>query len=414
MTAKAKTTNRCDEVDGIRGWAAVIVLIHHVLYCSYSKYTAEYTSPFARLLNEVIGNGPVMVRIFFVLSGDALSYTITRRGSTGVSPGLILKRVLRLGGTVFIGAIFLYVALSIGWVRNIEAGNLLESHMLANDRVQLQRGPYTFLTFVYISFIGIFKGDQSMDCHLWTMRTELYCSFAVFAICAALHRLRFRVPLLLGALWFCHFYDRDIALFVFGIVLGELRSMDVFAWCHSRMYVRVIIGILALLTPLPRAFPSIVPEMLWPYLNYDATVLVFVFYASLDVVTFMRNRVSRFFGSISFALYVMHQHIQVTLFSYLVIKGGEHGWPVSVWFMAWTTMVDLIVTVLAAVVVHRIELRYISALDRVANYFIIKDVVVVGQLPCGYQEVSAEPIESIKEDFGLLHATSDASTVPPV
>ena len=109
------------------------------------------------------------------------------------------------------------------------------------------------------------------------------------------------------------------------------------------------------------------------HMEYYAVPVVFLLYASRDAVRFMSNRLSVFLGRISFPLYVMHQHIQVTVLSGLIILGHNQGWPVDYWFMAWTTAVDLLVTIVAAVIVQKLEAIYLIWLDRLANLFIIKD-----------------------------------------
>lgn len=105
---KDADTCRIDELDGIRGWAAFRVLIGH------TRGGLEL-NPSAPLILEIFANGPLCVRIFFILSGDALSYSVTKPGSKGISPGVVLKRIPRLRGTITIGVMFLFVLFSVGY-----------------------------------------------------------------------------------------------------------------------------------------------------------------------------------------------------------------------------------------------------------------------------------------------------------
>jgi peptidoglycan/LPS O-acetylase OafA/YrhL len=76
---------RYEEIDGIRGWASLFVLVHHIRYMAFAKLQIPIDWKYF-----VFADGPAMVRTFFILSGDALSLSVTRPNSKGFSSGSVL------------------------------------------------------------------------------------------------------------------------------------------------------------------------------------------------------------------------------------------------------------------------------------------------------------------------------------
>nr|WP_281286414.1 acyltransferase [Microbacterium kyungheense] len=84
----APTSSRIASLDGLRGTAALIVLLHHALL-TMSGFAAVYwglpapafAAPFAYTPLHVVWAGPEAVLVFFVLSGVVLTLPATRRRS---------------------------------------------------------------------------------------------------------------------------------------------------------------------------------------------------------------------------------------------------------------------------------------------------------------------------------------------
>ncbi|WP_159813116.1 acyltransferase family protein [Actinomyces sp. zg328] len=94
-TATPQSAGRLRELDGLRGLAAVVVLIHHCLLTVPAlaevgaRPGAAPDGALERLLSltpaHLLWGGYEAVLIFFILSGVALSYPISRRRATGRS-----------------------------------------------------------------------------------------------------------------------------------------------------------------------------------------------------------------------------------------------------------------------------------------------------------------------------------------
>jgi peptidoglycan/LPS O-acetylase OafA/YrhL len=366
--------NRNEEIDGLRGWAAVSVVIFHSKYMTFWNQIQPVDW---RLY--AFSYGPLVVRVFFILSGDALSACMTRANSKGFSPGILLKRIPRLSGTVFMASCFLFLALQLGWVFNQEAGKILNRTWLGEETARIQSREYNFWDIIYHSFVGIYNGsDLFIDINLWTMSAELRGSFLVFAICACLPCVRYRAGLLDVGTWFLAKYFNDFSrYFVYGVFLGEIRSLGIFAWCHEFLAIRLLTVSLICLVPFIAAYPqhfNILYQFdIWIIkFSLDAIAIPYVtlVYASKDIVNFVRNRISIFLGRISFCLYVIHQHLIATVMSYMIIVASRNQVVIDEYFASLVSGVVLVIALVMATGMQKIEEVYLRGLDAIAKRFI--------------------------------------------
>src|SRR6185369_12561088 len=90
-------------LDGLRGWAALFVILHHLELGFFPalKGTNDGVSPVLGPFSFIV-DGPLAVAIFFLLSGivlaEAVQAAVHRQGSANVGlTSLVIKRWLRLG-----------------------------------------------------------------------------------------------------------------------------------------------------------------------------------------------------------------------------------------------------------------------------------------------------------------------------
>lgn len=173
------------EINGIRGWAAFVVFLYH-------SFSLVRVSPLYTYMD-----GPIMVLIFFALSGDALSVSFTRENNHGMSPTVPLKRVLRLSGFSTASLLLTFFAISFGLLKNKEVATVLKwpwfATLLPGDPSSLSLG----LDVFYEGFMGMYHGAPKLNPYLWTMAEEFRGSVIVFAVGSVYSRLRF-YPVVLG------------------------------------------------------------------------------------------------------------------------------------------------------------------------------------------------------------------------
>ena len=364
------------ELDGIRGWAALEVLVCHARYATHGDW--DWNSVYYLMFAD----GTMCVNIFFILSGDALSLTTTSsKGAKGVSPGVVLKRIPRLSGTVTIAALLIWMSYLLG----------LHHHKLLRTVYTAPWGwgpegieGYSLIDYLRFSWVGIYTGTSfDINGSMHTMPTELKGSILVFAFCVALQFLKFRAVAVFIA--FCYtysYFETNIALFVYGVFLGELRALGVFDFLHKHYYTRILVGlalICVLLARLPptREYFTWMTEFKIGYVGFDWTAypmyLVTLYYSSKEVVGFCRNRVSRFLGDISFMLYAVHHNIIATFGCFLLFNLApatvEGKFEVST--KIWVALAVAVVAIIVATAAHQLEKRYLYWLDRASKLLMV-------------------------------------------
>ncbi|MGC8493809.1 MAG: acyltransferase family protein, partial [Syntrophobacteraceae bacterium] len=174
---------RLHELDGIRGWAAFVVLIFHLSWCTFGNVHTVYTANWLKMPMD----GGLAVLIFFVLSGDALSYPYLSTMRTSYLDRVLLKRYFRLSLPIFISCLAVYVLMKARLTYNAQAGMIVHSVWLENF---IPFRPSLFGLLQY-SLCGVFfnNGIQIYDPFLWPMGIELLGSVILFGYLYLFKRL---------------------------------------------------------------------------------------------------------------------------------------------------------------------------------------------------------------------------------
>lgn len=279
---------RLNFLDGLRGWAAIFVLLYHV-FCDAIPFD-ERTG--ALLQWFLPFSGIMAVFIFFVVSGFSLSIDYLNRGDLKSWVRIVAGRYFRLAIPIFLACLVVHFAMIAG---AISPGEI----RLAKFRQGLAFAP-TWEHLFYFSWYGVF-----FDYHdtyigpLWTMRYELFGSFIALAAVIALRRAPGRV------FWFSAMavilslvlndYWRMLALFPSGCALADLHLRG---WLSS--IPRPVGWIL-----ISAGFLS-VPLRSW--LGWELGVLALVVgCVCLDAArTLLGSKTSKHLGEICYPLYLIH------------------------------------------------------------------------------------------------------------
>lgn len=313
-----QSSKRINEVDGIRGWAALVVLLFHA-FSEMLKFAAPvvHTAWFSPMLA-----GDIAVAIFFVLSGDALSSGYFSGGGYKAIDRLLVRRYLRLTIPILMSCFITYLLMVAG----------LDYHMKASEILQrpdwlghfLQFNP-SLLGLLRYSLIGVYvshTSEHSYNPFLWTMSIEIVGSMLVFLLCYLWERLKKPQWVCFGlALWLIAI-GSFFALFFAGMLLGYLRKLGYIEklLCnlkHQYLASLIVIGVAGVLiatTGMPK------PAALMPVTLSIAILLVFCFYTQKQIKLFFCNKFSHFLGDISFPLYLVHFQVLISLMSWLVIN----------------------------------------------------------------------------------------------
>lgn len=324
-------SQRLDHLDGLRGVAAVSVVIFHLMSALVPWLVAEqqpgahwlaYT-PFA-----VLWNGTFAVSVFFVLSGFVVT-NATLRKSDPIWIDVVI-RYLRLAIPATASALAAWSLLSLFPTSATDLAALTGSRWLGWTYQGTIPNPAAAL---YNGMAGIFvTGGSFFNNVLWTMRPELLGSILCFAACA-FTRSRSRLAIAIGSAALLIALQRyDYLCFPLGIILRE-------AWAAGRLPSALPISAMLLglligsqsgdaarqlsLDWLPAAFnPEKRGGLLYPL---SALLVVYGCLRSGLLAALLSGRTGRFFGAISFPLYLIHVPLIYTIVAEAYLRANHHA-----------------------------------------------------------------------------------------
>jgi peptidoglycan/LPS O-acetylase OafA/YrhL len=316
------TPGRIDYLDGLRGIAALLVVVSHCASAMFpgvafgiAAHGGErvlYATPILNLPFQ----GGFMVCLFYVLSGFALSYhSLARRSRAPAVSGLV-RRYPRLMVPVLTGTLIAFVLLELSLEPVRRASFLTGSAWWFRYK---QFDP-SLGDALYSGTIGVFTNSYSaFDPPLWTMHNELLGSLLVFAILLALPwRWTRVVAYIVVALWSQGGY---MSAFVAGMAICEV-SIAAGPRLRRGAALFVPLGLYGLLlasTPVASAIrPAFYEALLPPLFGSDpldqriaaqiigATLVIAGLVAIEALQRPFTTRPFLFLGRISFALYILH------------------------------------------------------------------------------------------------------------
>lgn len=343
-------------LDGLRGVAAVVVVIAHMiavvapaLHFGPTASTADAPAPgwqitFATSPLFVFTNGSFAVFVFFVLSGYVIALSADH--SRASLPRAVVARILRLGLPCAASLLLIHAIVNGGW-----------SWSSALAKVN----PHWWMTSVFrneaIAFsellaeVGgryMITGHSKLNAVLWTMQRELLGSLGIIAIMILAPGRTARMlsfVLLTALLVLLKAEAHHYACFAAGALLYLYRDhlWRCPAWCGAAAIVLgLFLGGKPVLPPPPGTIYSVLPAKfagLWAWPT-GATLVVFGTLVWPPMRSLLGGLVGRALGRISFGLYLVHFAVIQSLFAGVIVT-----WP-GPWGQA-TAWLTTLVTVFA-------------------------------------------------------------------
>ncbi len=326
-------------LEGIRGFAAIIVVFQHFVLLFYpALYTgnfsqAHFSPEFEHLAAitplNIFYNGNLAVSLFFVLSGFVLSYKYFKSNDVNVLIEYSVKRYFRLLIPVAFSILFVFVLLSIFSpdIKSIAAvtGNAEWVNGIFNAQP-------TFGDVLYNMFIDVFvNGNNKYNPVLWTMGIEFLGSLMLFATLILTHNMKRKEWVFYSVIVFLiisqyYFYSAffagalicrtflnpttgkksqlvNTALFIVGIYFASHST----AWQHT---VQSIYAPLLLLKM----------DLMNLSLVVGSVLLILFISRSVLAQKFFSLGIFRFLGSISFSNYLVHLVLIVVIADLVFLK----------------------------------------------------------------------------------------------
>jgi peptidoglycan/LPS O-acetylase OafA/YrhL len=276
-------------LDGLRGWAAVVVLLHHLFIDGLPANS--FMADRALWAKVFFLNGTLAVSVFFVISGFSLSIRYLETGDGRALGRIAAGRYLRLALPIFAICAVTYVLLVSGLIPPAaQRPSPLDQFLGFMPSVD------GLLSFSLLKVFVAYSGAES-DPPLWTMTYEFFGSFMVFALIAYLRPSRLRTLLLAVLFLLLTVLQTYFALFVAGILIADLFPRIGASTAANRAGA-LLCGAGILLIALPHAWFAAV------YLGGGVCLTAGAVFCA-PVRRFFESRLSSFLGWVSFPLYLV-------------------------------------------------------------------------------------------------------------
>lgn len=318
---------RIGALDGLRGWAALAVVIFHFTIEMWSQRYPVFRS----FLPSLIGNGQLAVAIFFALSGYVL--TIRRWGRTDNPPLylVLLRRYLRLTIPILAAAILFYIVMIIGLTPTRDAARVIDSKEWLGRIANFDPGILDMLGFAFARVYS-FSLKHNYGPFLWTMVIELWFSLLVLTLSQfwQLKRSPYVVLLLVTVVFL--YYFPQAACFTMGAMMAKLQVDGLIlrkepGKLESAIATLAVIAafIIASFFHLPTEQVSIRSAGKLLPVSVCGIVLVYAALRSRPVTAFLLTPFSQALGHLSFPVFLMHGIIAATVASLLVVMRSSVG-----------------------------------------------------------------------------------------
>ena len=277
-------------LDGLRGWAAVVVLLHHLFIDGLPANS--FMADRALWAKVFFLNGTVAVSVFFVISGFSLSIRYLETGDGRALGRIAAGRYLRLALPIFAICAVTYVLLVSGLIPPAaQRPSPLDQFLSFTPSID------GLLGFSLLKVFVAYSGAESYDPPLWTMTYEFFGSFMVFALIAYLRPSRLRTLLLAVLFLLLTALQTYFALFVAGILIADLFPL-IGATTAANRAGALLCGAGILLIALPNTWFAAV------YLGGAVCLTAGAVFCA-PVRRFFDSRLSSFLGWVSFPLYLV-------------------------------------------------------------------------------------------------------------
>ena len=337
MNTAAPADRRVRSLDGLRGMAALVVLLHHALLCM-SGFAAVYwglpfpdfVAPFAYTPLHAVWAGQEAVLVFFVLSGLVLVLPASRGRSIdwiAYYPSRLIRLYLPV---VF--AVALAVVLARLWPRASDGGD--------SPWIQMHNEAPTLAAALHNSFL--LNGTTWLNSPLWSLQWEVLFSLLLpLYVWIALRWGHKHWPVIgtvlvalvvlgenlgVAALKYLPFFGLGALIAVNLPRLDGVRAR--FDRSRRSVLLQSAIVVMALLLLTFRWWPGrLLPVLLAQYagavVSTGAVAIVLVALCLPGAQAALSSRVLVAAGTISFSLYLVHEPILVTL---AVVAPADMSW----------------------------------------------------------------------------------------
>jgi peptidoglycan/LPS O-acetylase OafA/YrhL len=328
---------RLRELDGLRGWAAVSVVLFHIFWETFGRIEPG----FRNIWTGFFLHGRLAVCVFFVLSGAALSAGHFAEKNAISIVRLAVKRYFRLTIPILGSCVIVFILMVMGLTANHEAGAIVDRNDWLGAFLQFGASPDGMLGYALIDVYDLVDGRYAYNPFLWTMRIELIGSFIVFLILFVEPYLKNSIPTIAIAALVLFAAHSFIACFLAGILYAKLHQSGYFVRIRERRWPIAMSWICLPAIALTDGYIQIrhpVDDIVLPMAI--AMMLPWFVFANKAIAGFFTSAPSRLLGRLSFPLYLVQFPVLVSLTSLLIVRADASGalTPPVIWAIVCSSM----------------------------------------------------------------------------
>ncbi len=368
-------TDKVYYLDGIRGLAAFLVVLHHfglAFFLAYHDWKPELSNwdgqdiAYGQSVFSVFTNGNFAVCIFFVLSGFVLSRQYFQKNDPSVLISAAIRRFPRLYIPIAFTICLSYLLLKTGAYQNRALSEITKSWWIRDFWITPILPSELHQLRISLFFRTMLKGDAFWNTAFWTIGIEFYGSLLVFAFLALTHQLRNRgFWLLCIAYYFISMDSPFYEAFILGVGLHFIKP-----WQLPSGKLRSLLAVFLLLAGLLlgsfpssgsrqetifRYFPDLIDLFSAEWLHvFGGVCLISSVLLSPRLQQFFSLRAFRFLGRISFSMYLIHVLLIGSLSSAIFLQ----LYPSMGYFPA--TAVTLVATLVVCFVASYLMTRFMD------------------------------------------------------
>jgi peptidoglycan/LPS O-acetylase OafA/YrhL len=272
-------------LDGLRGWAAVVVLLYHLFV------NALPMGPSARWLAVLMPfNGLLAVAIFFIVSGFALSVRYLQTDDLTGVVRIAAGRYVRLAIPIFAACLLVHLCLIAGLLD-------LHANRLPPFRGSLEFSP-TLGHLLKFSLFDVFFDYDKRESYigpLWTMAPELYGSALTLAGIVVIRRWRAPIFASMSIAFFC----LPEPVWYIGFCMIGIAAADLYLRARLPAWLAAPLLIAGLVPVLVQTF------FIW--WSAISTIMIFAgCVATPSARRLLESPLSIWLGWLSFPLYLVH------------------------------------------------------------------------------------------------------------
>lgn len=313
-------------LEGLRGIAAVVVMLGHMVRGLVPPGPGRLDP--LNLMHEWFFNGGAAVSVFFVLSGFILSLPFAKDRSPIRVATALLKRWPRLAALTTIACLFSWGAIALSQDYYEQAAAVTGNHWMASHfNAPLHGHDISWVEALRDGLYRVFLfGEVKFDSPLWTMRIELFGSFAIFLAAPLLFGLKnwplrlaaigavmlavgttapmtYASDFLVGAILAMLFAENKMPHFSNGAAAG-MAMAGLYLFCFSAGPASLIHAPLKALLPA-----SETAHFVW---DVSAALIIMVLLGNPALRHVFSQNWAAWLGKISFPLYLLHVPIMLS------------------------------------------------------------------------------------------------------